>query len=194
MEIIIISEDLFKQNSPVGNNVNLEDWAPYILLVQKMYLKKILGAALLLELQVQIKAATEAGPADPNPITPDNRALLIEIAPTLAFYTIYQGLPFSWAKIQNKGVTALESENSKAVAYDDIARLQRKTLEDAERLAHDLISYLCGCASKYPTWAPYAGYGCADRGLTCCDGSTNRYGKPYDSGVYFPNRRGSCKY
>lgn len=194
MEILIISEDLFKENSPVGTNVNLEDWAPYILIVQKMYLRKILGAPLLIELQAQIKAATEAGPTDPNPITPDNRALLIEIAPALAFYTIYQGLPFQWAKIQNKGITALESENSKALEYQDIAKLQRKTLEDAERLAHDLIAYLCGCASKYPTWAPAPGYGCQDRGLTCCDGSASRYGKPYDSGVYFPNRRGSCKY
>lgn len=193
MEVLIISEELFKENSPVGTNVNLEDWAPYILLVQKMYLRKILGVPLLTELQAQIKAATIVPPPAINPITPDNRALLIEIAPALAFYTIYQGLPFQWAKIQNKGITALESENSKAITYEEVAKLQRKTLEDAERLAHDLIAYLCGCASKYPLWSPAPGYGCSDRGLTCCDGSPT-YGKPYDTGIYIPRQKRPCNY
>lgn len=178
----------------MGTNVNLDDWVPYMLLIQKMYIRKILGDALLAELQTQVKAATEAAPDDPNPISQHNRALLIEIAPTIAFYTIYQGLPFQWAKIQNKGLTTEESENSKAVDHNTMAKLQRKTLEDAERCAHDLIDYLCKCAANYPLWAPYKGYGCVDRGFTCCDGSEPRYGKPYDSGVYFPRRRGRCRY
>lgn len=194
MEVLIISEDLFKENSPIGRNVNIEDWTPYILIVQKMYLEKILGPRLLTELQDQIKLAT-ADPAPPvNPITPDNRALIVQIAPALSFYAVYQGLPFQWAKIQNKGITALESENSKALDYTDIAKLQRKTLEDAENLAHRLIEYLCGCSAKYPTWAPANGYGCKDRGLDNCNGEAARYGKPYDSGIYFPKRRGSCRY
>lgn len=194
MEILIISEDLFKQNSAVGVNVDLEDWKPFILLSQKLYLRKILGRALLEELQLQIQAATVIPTPVVNPITPDNRALLIEIAPTLSFYSVYLGLPFQWAKIQNKGITALESENSKALDFTDVSKLQRGVNENAEAFAHDLISYLCGCASKYPKWAPAPGYGCADRGLTCCDGSTARYGKPYDSGVFFPERKKSCKY
>jgi hypothetical protein len=191
MEILIISESLFKENSPVGTNVDLEDWKPYILIVQKMYLRKILGPGLLAELQTQIALA--AVTPSPNPICVNNRALLIEIAPALAFYTIYQGLPFQWAKIQNKGITALESENSKALDYTDIAKLQRKTLEDAESLAHDLIKYLCDCSAQYPLWAPAPGYGCADRGLTCGEGGA-RYGKPYDSGIFTPKKRRPCQY
>lgn len=194
MEILIISEQLFKDNSPVGTNVNIEDWTPYILIAQKMYIRKILGPVLLAELQAEIAAASVLPAPTVNPISADNRALLIEIAPVLAFYSVYQGLPFQWAKIQNKGVTALESDNSKALDYTDIAKLQRKTLEDAESLAHDLIKYLCDCADKYLSWKPAPGYGCADRGLTCCNGSDNRYGKPYDTGIFIPNRRGSCKY
>ena len=186
MEILIISEALFKENSPVGTNVSLEEWTPYILIVQKMYMRKILGDALLTELQTQIKQASVVPTPDPNPITPDNRALLIEIAPALAFYSVYQGLPFQWAKIQNKGITALESENSKTLEYTDVAKLQRKTLEDAESFAHDLIKYLCGNADKYPLWGPSPGYGCADRGINCGEAT---YGKPYDSGIYIPKRR-----
>lgn len=194
MEVLIISEELFKENSPVGINVNLEDWQPYILLAQKMYIRKVLGRPLLIELQAQIKAAGDAGEGAPNPITPENRALLIEIAPALAYYAMYLGLPFQWAKIQNKGITAQESENSKALDFTDVSKLQRGVLEHGETFAHELIGYLCGCAAKYPLWSPYPGYGCSDRGYTCCDGSAPKYGKPYESGVFFPKRRGSCKY
>lgn len=195
MEIIIISEALFKENSPVGTNVNIDDWTPYILAVQKLYMRKILGPTLLTELQGQIQAASVLPAPDVNPISPDNRALLIEIAPALAFYSIYQGLPFQWAKIQNKGITAQNSENSKPLEYDDIARLQRKTLEDAEAFAHDLIKYLCDCAAKYPAWSPAPGYGCSDRGFTCCDGRQPLYGSPNDTGIYIPKRRRrQCRY
>lgn len=190
MEVLIISETLFKANSPVGRNVNLEDWTSYILIAQKLYLQKILGPALLIELQVQIAAFTTE---EVNTITPENRALLEQIAPTLAFYTIYQGLPFQWAKIQNKGITAEESENSKSLDYTDVAKLQRKTLEDAEALAHILIEYLCGCADKYPLWSPAKGYGCRDRGIDCCDDGA-RYGKPNDTGIHIPKKRRPCRY
>jgi hypothetical protein len=156
-------------------------------------MRKILGVTLLAELQAQINAASVTPAPDPNPISADNRALLIELAPALSFYSVYQGLPFQWAKIQNKGITTLDSENSKSLEYTDIAKLQRKTLEDAEAFAHELIKYLCDCAAKYPSWSPAPGYGCADRGFECCDGSP-RYGKPYDTGIYIPKRRGSCRY
>lgn len=194
MEVIIISEALFKENSPVGTNVNIEDWTPYILAVQKLYMRKILGPALLTELQDQIKAASVTPAPAQNPITPDNRALLIEIAPTLAFYAVYQGLPFQWAKIQNKGITAGKSENSDAVTYTDVAKLQTKTKIDAEAFEDELIKYLCGCAAKYPAWSPAPGYGCSDRGYTCCNGSAPASPARHDTGIFIPKRRGSCRY
>jgi hypothetical protein len=190
MEVIIISEALFKENSPVGTNVNLEDWTPYILAVQKLYMRKILGPVLLTELQDQIKLAQVIPAPVTNPISPDNRALLIEIAPALAFYSVYQGLPFQWAKIQNKGVTTLKSENSEGISYTDVAKLQTKTKIDAEAFVTDLIKYLCQCADKYPSWSPAPGYGCADKGFECCKGGVQRN----DTGIFIPKRRGSCGY
>lgn len=192
MEIIITTEDLFKENSPVGTNVVLTEWQPYMLIVQKIYMRKILGVPLITELQLQIAAAQVEPTAVPYPITPANKALLNELAPVLAFYTIYQGLPFQWAKIQNKGVTALESENSKALAYEDIAKLRRSTLDDAERLATDLIEYLCRCSAQYPLWAPAKGYGCKDRGIDC--GDSERETKPFQSMIHIPKARKSWQY
>lgn len=161
-----------------------------------MYLRKILGDALITELQTQIKAAQTTPPPADNPITPDNRALLIQIAPALAYYGVYQGLPFQWAKIQNKGLTAEKSENSDALAYSDVAKLQTKTFQDAEALARNLIEYLCSCAAKYPKWSPAPGYGCIDHNFDyvhtpgCeCEMCRSRRPVPYFAGIHIPKHR-----
>lgn len=180
MEIALISKDLFVENAPIKDDTIITKFVPYIILAQKMYLEKVLGRALTEELQEQIKAAEENPEADPYPITPENQALLQMIAPALSFYAVYQGLPFHWAAIVNKGVTVRESENSGAVGLKDIAQLRRWLRDDAEELLNQLITYLCECGSNtYPLWSSrgYCGGGCG------CDGDT---AKPFDYGIYLP--------
>lgn len=181
MEITLISEDLFKANSPIKDDTFISKFVPYIVLAQKMYIEKILGRAVVDELQDQIKAATEDPDADPYPITPENQALLQMIAPPLSFYAVYQGLPFHWAAIVNKGVTMRNSENSDAAGLNDIAQLRRWLRDDAEELTRQLIDYLCNCGGTYPLWTPrgYCGGGCG------CDGKNN---SPFDSGIFIPRR------
>ena len=104
------------------------------------------------------------------------------IAPALSYYAVYQGLPFHWAAIVNKGVTIRESENSKGVDIKDIAQLRRWLKDDAEELLRQLVEYLCECAANYPLWQPgnYCG-GCG------CDG--NKGGSvPFDAGIFIPRR------
>jgi len=185
MEIAIISEPLFRDNGPVKDDTIIKKFVPYILIAQKMYIERIIGKPLLEELQDQIKQAQETPDADPYPITPDNQALILEIAPALSHYSVYQGIPFHWAAIVNKGITVRESENSKSTDIKDIAQLRRWLKDDAEYLAKKLVSYLCGCKSKYPTWKPDTGYDCG-----CgCDGNTGSKSVPLDAGIYIPNRR-----
>lgn len=181
MEITLISEDLFKANSPIKDDTFISKFVPYIVLAQKMYIEKILGRAVVDELQDQIKAATEDPYANPYPITPENQALLQMIAPPLSFYAVYQGLPFHWAAIVNKGVTMRNSENSDAAGLNDIAQLRRWLRDDAEELTRQLIDYLCNCGGTYPLWTPrgYCGGGCG------CDGKNN---SPFDSGIFIPRR------
>lgn len=180
MEVAIISADLFKENSPLQYDTVADDFLVYILLAQKVYIKEIIGIPLYEELQTQIKAASVTPAPDPNPITPANRALLIEIAPVLSFYAVYLGLPFHWAKIINKGVTVAESENSKGVTVNDIAQLRRWLLDTASTLKSQLLTYLGGC-DKYPLYKPAGG--------TCCDAPR----KELNQGIYIPNRRRPCR-
>ena len=177
----LISEALFKEYSPIKTDTNIEDFTPYIGIAQTMYINKVLGKPLLKELEDQIKAASDNPDAVPYPITAENKALLRMIAPALSFYAVYQGLPFHWAAIVNKGVTIRESENSKGVDVKDIAQLRRWLKDDAEFLLNQLIEYLCECGKSYPLWKPgtYCG------GCGCDDANT----KTFDTGIFIPKRR-----
>lgn len=174
--IPLITEDMFKLHSPVTSNTNITEFIPYICIAQEIHLEPILGEPLMSELKEQITA---------NKLTSENSDLIIKIAPALSFYAVYQALPFHWASIVNKGVTILESENSKGVDIKDIAQLRRWIKDDAELLVKQLITFLCKCRSNYPLWRPQN---------KCCDdvineGSTE---KKIDSGFYFPNRGRGC--
>ena len=177
----LISEELFKEYSPIKEDAVISKFKPYIGIAQKMYIEKLLGKALTEELQGQIKAAQDNPSAQPYPISDNNKALLLMIAPALSFYAVYQGLPFHWAAIVNKGLTVRESENSKGVEIKDVAQLRRWLRDDAEELLNQLIEYLCNCGGIYPLWK--AGGYCKGCG---CEGEAKV--TPYDSGIFIPNR------
>ena len=180
MEIRLINESLFKANSPVTDGTVIKEFIPYILIAQKMHTERVLGRPLSDELKLQIKEASENPEASPFPITPANQALIEVISPSLSFYAVYEGLPYHWATITNKGITARESENSKAVEMKDIAQLRRWTFDTAKAFERDLIGYLTRCKDKYPLWQPESGCGC---GL---DSETGSKESPIGTGIYFP--------
>lgn len=177
MEQLIITEKLFKDSGPIKEDVIVSKFVPYISLAQALRIEPILGKALLEELQEQIKTDT---------LTPLNSALILKIAPALTFYSIYQGLPFHWAAIQNKGVTVRESENSKAVDGDGLAQQRRYVLDDAQAFARRLIDYLCECKEDYPLWRPDRGCGCPGTGEGSHDVRAN-------AGIFF-KRKGGHRY
>jgi len=149
METLIISEELLKANSPITPDTVISGFVPYVAIAQSIYIEPVLGIALMDELKTQVKE---------NSLTPLNSALIQKIAPPLAYFTAYQGLPFHWAKIVNKGITIKESENSKGVAMDDIAQLRRWLRTDAEMLLKLLAAYLCKNKASYPLWRPDRDY------------------------------------
>ena len=172
MEITIINEELFRENSPIKEDTILSKFAPYVGIAQKMYIERILGKPLMDELKAQVAAAVSGT----GEVSPANKALIRKVAPALSFYAVYQGIPFHWAAIVNKGVTVRDSENSRAVDIKDIAQLRRWIKDDAEELARDLTDYLAECRESYPLWRPLEWCGSAE--------STP------DTGVYIPKKRG----
>lgn len=176
--IPLITESLFKTNSPVTANTDLSEFIPYITIAQELHIEPILGEPLMSELKEQIEN---------NTLTQTNSDLIIKIAPALSFYAVYQALPFHWATIVNKGVTIRESENSKGVDINDIAQLRRWVKDDAGTFVKQLINFLCKCRANYPLWRPSEGFNCCNDVIN--EGSTD---KKFDSGFFFPKSNRGC--
>lgn len=176
MPIPLITEELFKQYSPVTANTDITEFIPYICIAQELYIEEILGEPLMTELKAQIQT---------NTLTPENSALILKVAPALSFYAVYQGLPFHWASIVNKGITIRTSENSKDVSINDIGQLRRWIKDDAQILAKQLIDFMCKCRADYPLWRP---------ANNCCSDIINegKNEEKFDSGFHFPKRNNGC--
>lgn len=176
IQLPLINEKLFKQHSPVTANTDITEFVPYIGIAQELHIAPVLGEPLMTELKDQVAS---------NTLTPENSDLILKIAPALSFYALYQGLPFHWATIVNKGITIRESENSKGIDIADLAQLRQWIKNDADALKSQLTDFLCRCRAHYPLWRPQDG---------CCnpvrhEGSN---AKGYDSGFYFPKKKKGC--
>lgn len=178
MEALIITRQLFVDNSPVRSDVVINEFLPYIEIAQKIYIAPLLGYPLYTRLQEDVVAASLPPPQN-VPLTPETQALIVKIAPALSFWAVYQGLPFHWASIVGKGLTIRESENSRGVAVDDLAQLRRWLRDDAQLLTKYLTDYLCECQATYPLWVAgdRCGCGCGDKPSS------------WDAGIWIPKRR-----
>lgn len=166
--IALINEKLFKLHSPITGNTDLTEFTPYLSIAQELYIAPILGESLMNEIKLQISE---------NSLTEANGDLLVKIAPALSFFTIYQGLPFHWATIVNKGITIRESENSRGIDIKDVAQLRRWIRDDAEIFVNLLTDFLCSSKDNYPSWKPDKDY------CSSCNQKSNHF----DSGFHFPH-------
>lgn len=144
-EILLIDEELLKQVSPITDNVDLDNIFTFVGVAQETYIRVILGDALFDELRKQIKE---------NNLTEANSELIYSLAKCLAFYSMYEALPFHSFKFVNKGIVSNSSQNSEAGELGDVNSLMRNTLRIANNLESVLIRYLYRCREKYPNWKP----------------------------------------
>ena len=144
-ETLIISEELLKLYSPLSKNVDVDKIYPYLHLAQPYFVEPILGDALLTELQHQIEE---------NELTPENKALILKVAPVLAYYATYLAMRSLTYSITEKGLTLEHSENSQTIDRNSLGDYILDIKNQAEMYAEILIKYLCRCALTYPLWRP----------------------------------------
>ena len=165
----LINDKLFRLHSPITGNADLTEFVPYLSIAQELYVSPLLGESLMSELKTQIAA---------NALTEINSSLVLKIAPALSFLAVYQGLPFHWASIVNKGITIRESENSKGININDVAQLRQWIRNDADVFLRLLTDFLCAEQNNYPLWKPDKNY------CSPCHKSS----MILDGGFYFPKR------
>ena len=173
-ETLIISEELLKLYSPLSKNVDVDKVYPYLHLAQPYFVEPIIGDALLSELQSQIETGE---------ITPENKALILKIAPVLAYYATYLAMRSLSYSVTEKGITKEVSENSSSIDRNELGDYILSIKQQAEMYAEVLIKYLCRCQLSYPLWRPETDCNCQKYNLQ--DGSAE-VDKKFT--VYFPNQ------
>jgi len=174
-ETLLISEELLKLWSPISKNVGVDRIFPFVTLAQEYYIIPVIGQPLKEELQQQI--------ADDS-LTEENKALILKIAPSLAFWTSYlsiRGLAYSFTQ---KGISLEKSENSQPISEKELAEYELNLKNQGEMYTELLIKYLCHCSSLYPLWRPEKPCLCSkyEEG----DGTNER---EFHNLIYFPNNK-----
>jgi hypothetical protein len=107
-----------------------------ILLVQRKYLRDLLGEDFYIEIYTQ-------NDATPSTLTSDNTTLLNDyIKPMLAHYVIYECFPQIKSNITSSGIVTLDHEFTNPASREDYAALRNQILAHADDLRAELIHYI----------------------------------------------------
>ena len=178
-DTVIISEQLMKLHSGMSKNLPIDKVFPFCILAQNYFIEPILGTPLLEELQAQI---------EDDDLTPENKALIIKIAPCLALYTEYLAMRSLAYSVTAKSITKEKSENSEPISEKELGELILDIKNRSQMAQELLIKYLCRCKDLYSLWRPEKPCLCDSYEPT--DGDNHRN---FDSLIYFPNKvKDSC--
>lgn len=165
MKIRLITENYFKDNSPVTENVQMKDIYPHIDAAQDINLRQILGS----EFFKYIK-----GKYDTQILTPNEIILMRDyIQPSVLYRTLAYALPFMQFNLRNKGVMVNTDDAANAAGFSEFKFLLQTVKDRAENNEELLRLYLHKNTELYPEYK-------LQNGLTPPDNSTN-----FDGGLIF---------
>ena len=143
--VLFVSEEKLKSYTSIHESVSPADLTPYVLQAQDIYMLNYLGQTFYNQLVTQITNGTISTP---------NRWLLDNyIGSILCNYAMYHALPFLKYKIFNKSILSPNSENSSAIALDELKFLQTQVREVAESYVDQMQTYLSNNLGQYPAYA-----------------------------------------
>lgn len=147
---IFISERYLKDNSPMGENVDVKEIYPFSKSAEDIYIQEAIGTPLYDRL---IEGLT----ASPQDITANEIILLKKIREALMYYTCYDALPFIWARIRNIGVVKQSGDNLEVVSEQEMGYLRKELKNKADFYLKRLQDYLCQNSSLFSEYAgPYS--------------------------------------
>ena len=145
--ILLINRDDCMRLTSMNGNIDTTKLLPQIRTAQDVHLQPIIGTALYDELKQMVKDLNDSG----TPIPADYSLLLsVYITPTLAYYTMWDFLPFLSYELRNGGIYKHGSENSEPASDEAMNMLVQRFKDKAEFYAGRLTSYLCNNSSLYP--------------------------------------------
>lgn len=140
---MIINEKFFKQFSPIPINYNMAELKNYIEVATEIWVKPLIGYALLDELEEQVKN---------NEVSDVNAALLTEgkLWQYLCYATCLEGLAFIWADFSQVGITLGKSDNSDSITLKDLTYIESHLRRQVEWLKESVKKYICERPNYFP--------------------------------------------
>lgn len=149
MATIWLGQDYLIKRSVIDSNVEFDKIVPVINLVQRKYIKRILGTDLYNAMEVHLLAFINLA----TPIPTDYKYLLDEfINEIMVYYTLMESSPTFKYRYTNKGLVSKESEGSATISTSDLDFMMGLWKSNAEMFQFELVRYLQLHMSSYPEY------------------------------------------
>jgi len=152
MDAQFIDINYLRKQTAIAGNVDATELLPFIAEAQSMYIQELIGTKLYEELIEAVYNSTLGSPV--IPLTTDQINLLNKIQPSLAYYTMYVGMPFTMVKWKNKGLQK-NSSNDTGGTFPELREMQylrENVLNTAKFYADRITKFLCNYSELYPSY------------------------------------------
>lgn len=175
---MIINKAYLAEYSPLPSNYDITNLIPYVDVSTKIWVKPLIGDDLYDEIDEQVEN---------NELSEENSTLLTEggLWQYLAFATLYEGLPFLWARITEAGIQKGKSDNSDSIDIKDLTVFQQHLRNQVEVLKEQLLRFLCNHTDSFPLFPTDQCDGC---GCGCC-GTTGELKSPNPQKIIYHTPR-----
>ena len=148
-QVILLSTEKLKANTPIQDNVDDSLLKPYIQKSQFTHIQQILGTDLYNKILADVQAGT---------ITGNYKTLLDDyIQPALIEYAFYEVLPFISLKISNKTIGRGTAEYLAEGDLADLKYLRQTVLDVAQFQGQRIVGYVKQYSNLFPEYQTNSG-------------------------------------
>lgn len=143
---LFISETYLKNTAPITANVDVQLFLPFIEVAQSKWIRDVLGNKLYQKLVDGIINST---------LSTDESDLLKDfIRPIVAWYVVFEALPYLNAKIRNKSVLkgSTGAETLQPVDLEELKYLRNEAKNNGEFYMKKLQDWLCLNGKNFPEY------------------------------------------
>jgi hypothetical protein len=147
---VFISESSLKEASIINENVDMKMLTPTIKLIQDIYLLRILGTGLFVDLQNKI-ARSASG--DTNALNSNELFLLDAYIAPLMIWGVMKEAPITLTyKYMNKGIEKMFSDNAQPANMEELSSLIDRASDRFDWYCQRTIFYLNANTQLYPAY------------------------------------------
>lgn len=140
-----ITERYLKNNSPLGDNIDVKEIYPYAKTCEDIYIQELIGTCLYDRLVESLNAS----PSDYNS---DEETLMKMIRTALVWLICFEATPFIWMKLRPIGLVKQAGENMESVSMAEMNMIRKEQKNKADFYLKRIQDYLCCNGSLFPEY------------------------------------------